>query len=87
MNAAFQTLSIISAMVVLVRTICVSARLNRKNWKGNPLRFTGISFSYAMICGGALGIPLCWNPAPHLLLLGIAMRIVSERRGGTRCGR
>lgn len=80
MNGLLLVITFISAGVVLVHGICVASRLSRQGWYGHPLLFFGISASYALVCGGSVGIVLGWTPGPMLLLLGVAGWVIFDRR-------
>jgi len=80
MSIALLVLSIAAAVVVLWRSTCVAAHLSRKEWGGHLLEFVGITGSYALICGGAVGIPIGYAPAPLMILVGVAGWILFDRR-------
>ncbi len=80
MSALVPLLSLLAAGAVLVRCVCIAARLNRRDWSGHPLRFVGMAAGYALTGGGAVGTALEWDFASHLLLFGMAGLVVFERR-------
>lgn len=80
MNALQLIILVICAGVVLVRCICVAAQLNYRNWLGHPFQFVGISASYALLGGGAIGTVLEWDHSSLLLLLGVSSWIIFDRR-------
>lgn len=83
MSTLIWLLSLLAAGVVLVRVICVSANLSRRNFNGHPLHFLAISASYALLAGGAAGTVLHWDIGPRLLLAGVALWVVFDRRRGS----
>lgn len=74
------TLEIVCAAVILFRSIQIAAHLDWKNWKGHPLQFIGNSICYPFLAGGALGILLDRTGGYILLLIGVMLMILSERR-------
>lgn len=84
MKTIIVLLAMMSAGVVLYHGICVSSRLSRKAWEGHMLQFFGISASYALVCGGSVGVALRWEPAALLLLLGVAGWVIFDRRNNFR---
>lgn len=80
MSTLIFVLSLFAAGVVLMRSTCVAASLSRRDWDGHTLQFIGITGSYGLVCGGAVGIPLGWSPGPVLLLIGVAGWIVFDHR-------
>lgn len=73
-------LTLLAASIVLMRCICVASQLSRKEWGGHPLQFIGLSVSYPLIGGGALGTALGWHHATFILLFGMAGLILFDRR-------
>lgn len=73
-------LTSIAASVVLMHCICVASQLSRKEWGGHPLQFIGLSVSYPLIGGGALGAALGWPHAIWILLFGMAGLFLFDRR-------
>lgn len=82
MSTLIWLVSLLAAGVVLVRVICVSANLSRRNFKGHSLHFLAIAASYALLAGGAVGTVLHLEIAPRLLLAGVALWVVFDRRRG-----
>ena len=82
------------AGIVFVRCICVSAKINKEGWGGHPLQFLGIAAAYSLLLGGSAGMalwciagymghpvsPILSDRSPWLLLLGVALRIIFDRR-------
>lgn len=75
-----QILLIIAAGVVLFRATCIAAHFDRKKWVGPKWRFAGIAIAYALLAGGALGVAVNRPMGPTLLLVGVALMFVADRR-------
>lgn len=73
-------LMLVSAAIVLVRSVCVAAHLNRLEWAGHPLAFIGSATGYSLLGSGAAGMALGYAPAPLLLLVGVALLVICDRR-------
>ena len=73
-------ISIAAAIVVVVRVICVAAHLSRKEFAGHPLRFAGLALAYPLVGGGALALALGWMDGKPLLLFGIGLLMLADRR-------
>lgn len=71
---------IFCAAIILFRAIQIASQLDWRNWKGHPLQFVGNSLCYPLLAGGSLGILLNRNGGFVLLLLGIMLMILSDRR-------
>jgi hypothetical protein len=80
MNTLITFAQFVLAAIVLVRCVCVAAKISRRNWHGHPFQFAGISAAYALIGGGAGGMALGWHVAPWLLLLGVVLWVLFDRR-------
>lgn len=80
MNALISLLLLSAAGAVLVRCICVASKMSASSWRGHRLQFTALSMAYALLAGGASGTVLGFNHAPDLLLCGLALWAISERR-------
>ncbi len=79
-NAYVFILEIFCASVILFRSIQIAARLDWKLWQGHPLQFVGNSIGYPLLTGGALGILLDRKAGFLLLLVGIMLLVISDRR-------
>lgn len=71
---------IFCAAIILFRAIQIAYQLDWKSWKGHPLQFVGNSLCYPLLAGGSLEILLNRNGGFVLLLLGIMLMILSDRR-------
>jgi hypothetical protein len=73
-------ISILPALVVLLRTTLVVSSMNAQNWQGHHLHFAALAASWALLCGGALGAALSWKFGTPMLLIGIAGWFLFDRR-------
>lgn len=80
MSFAAFVLCSIATMVLMLRIVCIASTLSRSAWSGHPFCFVGLSMSYALAGGGAVGYTLGWNHGGVLLLLGAAGWVVFDRR-------
>ncbi len=71
---------IFCAAIILFRSIQIAASLDWKEWKGHPLQFIGHSICYPFLAGGSLYILLDRKGGFILLLVGIMLLMVSDRR-------
>lgn len=81
MSVIFLMLLLLAAGVILVHCLCVISNLSHRKWSGHKGRFAGVTFSVALLAGGAAGMVLDYPPAPVLLIVGIAGAYIFERRG------
>lgn len=79
MNLLMFLATLATAGVVIVRCVCVAARMNRRDWHGHSFGFSGLSAGCALSASGALGMVLGYPHAPLLLLMGVAFGILFER--------
>ena len=73
-------LGIFCASIILLRTIQIASRITWKGWSGHPLKFIGFTISYPFLVGGSLYVLLDREPALPLLLIGMMLYFLSERR-------
>lgn len=73
---------LVSAGVVLVRTICLAAKMSANDFNGHLFRFASIAAANALLAAGAVGVVLGWHYGTFLLLVGAAVKLVSDRRNG-----
>lgn len=71
---------LLSAGVILARSVCLAAKLSANDWPGHPVRFAGIAAANALLAAGAVGVVLGWTPGTVLLLVGVAIKMMSDRR-------
>lgn len=73
-------LSVLAALIIIVRCICIAAHLSRKEFPGHQLRFFVLAASYAICGGAAVASAFDARDGAHLLLLGMAGFFIAERR-------
>lgn len=71
---------LLAAGVVLIRTICMASKMSVRDWRGHPLFFAAIAAANSLLAAGAVGIVLGWHKGTFLLLLGVALKLLTERR-------
>jgi len=71
---------IVCSSIILFRSIQIGSRLDWKTWNGHPLQFIGNSLAYPLLAGGSIGVILDRSGGFVLLLLGVMLLIVSDRR-------
>lgn len=79
-SALITALMLVSAFVVVVHCLRIAASINAHNWFGHRVEFFFVAASYTALFGGALGLILAWPPAPQLLLMGVAGRVLFDLR-------
>lgn len=73
-------LSGLAAMLILWRGLQQAASFNAQAWKGHAVQFVAVAAGSVLITVGAVFLALGWPPAVPLLLTGIALRAVFDRR-------
>lgn len=81
-----QTVLLLLAGVVIVRTVCLSSHMSVRRWDGHPWQFVALSLGHALLCAGALGVALGAPAGGHALLLGLTLKVVFDRRRHERRG-
>lgn len=71
---------VFASAIILLRACQLGSQLAWNEWKGHPLQFIGISAAYPLLVGGAIGILLDRQGGYVLLLLGVMLLILSDRR-------
>ena len=79
-HSLFNGLSILAALAVIVRCVCIAAHLSRKDFAGHMARFYVLAASYAISAGGALAAIIAWHFGLELMLIGMAGFFLAERR-------
>lgn len=69
-----------SAFIVMKHGLCLVAHLSPKRWNGKRVQLLGLGLANALMCGGAVGALLGWPPSSALMLVGLALFFVSDRR-------
>lgn len=72
--------ALIAVAVVATRCICVAAALNFRDWTGHPARFFGVAIGYSLLAAGALAVIFLKPHGGSILLIGVAMTFVFDRR-------
>jgi len=80
MHNIFFGVEVLCAAIIVFRSIQIGSQIRWKDWAGHPLQFIGNSVGYPMLAGGAFGILLDRHGGFMLLLVGISLLILSERR-------
>lgn len=65
---------------MLVRTVCISVSVSRKEWSGHPLKFYLLSAGYSLLAGGSIAWLFGMDSATWLFGLGIAAMLLFDRR-------
>lgn len=73
---------LISAGVILTRSVCLAAKMSARDFNGHLFRFASIAAANASLAAGAVGVVLGWHHGTLLLLVGAAVKLVSDRRNG-----
>jgi hypothetical protein len=80
MNIALTLVLMASAGVVMMRCLCLAAHLNPELWLGRKWQLIGLSMACALLGGGAVGVFLRWGPSSELLVIGLALFFIFDRR-------
>lgn len=80
MKTLVTVLMLASAFVVMRHGLCLVAHLSPKRWMGRKAQFFGLGLATALMCGGAVGVLLGWVPSGTLMLVGLALFFISDRR-------
>lgn len=73
----------LAVLTILHHCIAIASRLSRKDWNGHWLRYTALAAAYALIAGGSLGAALRWQLGCDMMVAGVALLFLAERRGET----
>lgn len=71
---------VLAVLVILVRVCCIAANLRRSRWCGHLWQFDAFAIGLALQAGGAVGILLGYAPGGVMLLLGLALQVLFDRR-------
>ena len=66
--------------VVLFKTISVIASINIHNFDGHPLQFVGMAVQWSLLLGGAAATLIGLSIGAAMLVYGLAVMILSDRR-------
>lgn len=70
----------VAAMLVLWRTIGVVASVNIHHFDGRPWRFVCLAGHWALVGAGAVAVALGSQYGGPLLLIGISLMVLADRR-------
>jgi hypothetical protein len=73
-------IEVVCATIILSRSIQIAAHIDWRQWKGHPLQFIGNSIAYPFLVGGSLCVLLERHGAFLLLLVGVMLLMLSDRR-------
>ena len=74
------TLCVIFAAIVMYRTIDLVWMLNIRQFSGHPWRFVALSVHCALVGAGAVAVALGAEVGGPMLLAGITLMVVADRR-------
>lgn len=74
------TLCFVSAALVLWRVIGVISSVNINHFDGRPWRFICLAGHWALVGGGAAAVALGSRYGGPILLIGIALMVIADRR-------
>lgn len=74
-------LSVIAACLVLYKTLGAIAHISVDTFDGHPWQFIGFTLHYALIGAGSVAWALGLAVGGSMLLAGLAMMALADRRG------
>lgn len=77
-------LTLILAVAVTVRITCWGAHADRTLWDGRQPVFFGMALGLSLIVGGAWGLVVAWKYAGIVLLVGIDLLLLANKRSPFR---
>lgn len=80
MSVIMTALSLAAAAIVLLRAIHVAGHVDTDSWRGHPVMYSVYSAHWALLSAGALAVALGMQAGGPMLLLGVAMLMLSDRR-------
>ena len=80
-------LAFVLSVAVTVRIACWAARADRTTWAGRQFVYFGMALGLSMIVGGAWGTVVRYEHASSIVLAGVAMLILANRRSPFRGGK
>lgn len=75
-----EVMLMLSAVVVMFKVISVVASINIHAFDGHPLQFMGFALHWMLMGSGAVAVVLGVSAGGALLLAGVAIRVLSDRR-------
>lgn len=79
-NAYVLILEVVCVSIILMRAIQIGSQIAWKDWRGHPLQFIGLTISYPLLVGGSLSVLLNRDQGFPLLLVGMMLYFLSDRR-------
>jgi hypothetical protein len=76
----FETIYLLSAVIVFYKIIGVIAHFDATSFVGHPIRLFGMAFHWALVGGGAAATVFGLSIGGGMLLAGLAMMYLSDRR-------
>lgn len=80
-------LTFILALAITIRIACWAAHADRTKWAERQFVYFGMALGLSMIVGGAWGTVVRYEHASSIVLAGVAMLILANRRSPFRGGR
>lgn len=71
---------LLATLIILIGFLRVAALTNVDSFDGHPLRFLAFSAHWAMLVAGSLLLTFGVQAGGSLLLLGIALGVLADRR-------
>jgi len=80
MMTVFQVICLVSVAIVMWRLFHVIATLDIRHFTQDRMRYFGIAGYWALIASGGVAALLGVQVAGHIILAGVALLLVSDRR-------
>jgi hypothetical protein len=80
-------LTFILALAITIRIACWAAHADRTKWAERQFVYFGMALGLSMIVGGAWAIVVRCQYADIILLVGVSLLILSNRRSPFRGGK
>lgn len=80
MNFIVTLVLLASTIVVMMKCLVLVAHLSPKRWFGPKWKLLGLAMAYALLSGGAVGTLFFWPPGAALMVIGLAMLFIFDRR-------
>ncbi len=80
MMVLLDVLLALAVLVILVRVCCIAANLRRRRWCGHLWQFDAFAIGLALQAGGAVGVLVGYAASGPMLLLGLALQVLFDRR-------
>ncbi|MFA6015906.1 MAG: hypothetical protein WC742_12650 [Gallionellaceae bacterium] len=80
MNLVVTLLMLAATLIVMQHGLSLVAHISPKRWFGCKWKLIGLALANALVCGGAVGALLSWPPSSALMVIGLALFFISDRR-------